>query len=166
MGANAAKGDEVAIVPLIGVNLNVHVHTLALDGVYEITRDGPSHFHPLAPPDDEEVAHVVAASDDEHVAHALGEVAPLGARFLEDRVDVAFLTRRRIGPLPVRGLLIARLVLLRLALLRTGLLLLLLLLLRSAGSRPFSAPPPSRGDREMTSAQAPRRRSSCSISRT
>ena len=37
------------------INLNCHVHTLTLDGVYEVSEDGPTRFHPLPPPDDEEV---------------------------------------------------------------------------------------------------------------
>jgi hypothetical protein len=44
------------------LNLNVHFHTLVLDGVYPITEAGPSRFHPLPPPDDGEVARVVTAT--------------------------------------------------------------------------------------------------------
>lgn len=42
------------------LNLNLHFHTLALDGVYEIRDGGAARFHPLPPPDDAEVARVVA----------------------------------------------------------------------------------------------------------
>ncbi len=41
------------------LNLNVHFHTLALDGVY-ITNRGEARFQPLPPPDDVEVAGVTA----------------------------------------------------------------------------------------------------------
>ena len=41
------------------INLNCHIHTLALDGVYPVSGHGPTRFHPLAPPDDEEVGRVV-----------------------------------------------------------------------------------------------------------
>jgi hypothetical protein len=42
------------------LNLNLHFHSLALDGVYEIRDAGAARFHPLPPPDDAEVARVVA----------------------------------------------------------------------------------------------------------
>jgi len=51
------------------INLNCHVHTLALDGVYEVSEDGPTRFHPLPPPDDEEVGRVVVG-----VAHKLAKL--------------------------------------------------------------------------------------------
>ncbi len=42
-------------------NLNVHFHSLVLDGVSEISDAGPTRFHPLPPPDDKEVDRVVVA---------------------------------------------------------------------------------------------------------
>ena len=51
------------------INLNCHVHTLALDGVYAVLGIGPIRFHPLPPPDDEEVARVVV-----RVAHQLAKL--------------------------------------------------------------------------------------------
>ena len=40
------------------LNLNVHFHSLVLDGVYAHEPSGSLHFHPLPPPDDAEVARV------------------------------------------------------------------------------------------------------------
>ncbi len=42
------------------LNLNVHFHTLTLDGVYEMQDGRRARFHPLPPPDDAEVARVTA----------------------------------------------------------------------------------------------------------
>ena len=42
-------------------NLNVHFHTLVLDGIYD-ARDG-MRFHPLSPPDDDEVERVTRLRD-------------------------------------------------------------------------------------------------------
>ncbi len=41
------------------VNLHVHFHTLALDGVFVAAPDGTLGFHPAAPPTDETVRRVV-----------------------------------------------------------------------------------------------------------
>ncbi|MBI4609737.1 MAG: transposase [Candidatus Rokubacteria bacterium] len=43
-----------------GLNLNVHFHTLALDGVFSEDPPGGLEFHPAPPPSDEEVARVLA----------------------------------------------------------------------------------------------------------
>ena len=43
-----------------GVQLNVHFHSLLLDGVFAETPDGTLEFHPATPPTDEEVARVLA----------------------------------------------------------------------------------------------------------
>lgn len=59
------------------LNLNVHFHSLLLDGVYERWPDGVLRFHPLPPPEDAEVERVV------------GQVARRIARLLE---------RRGLGP--------------------------------------------------------------------
>jgi hypothetical protein len=59
------------------LNLNVHFHSLVLDGVYESKPYEPPRFHPLPSPDDAEVARVV------------GQVARRIARLLE---------RRGLGP--------------------------------------------------------------------
>jgi Putative transposase len=40
--------------------LNVHAHTLALDGVFTEAADGTLRFHPAPPPTDAEVARLVA----------------------------------------------------------------------------------------------------------
>jgi hypothetical protein len=64
-GIRGGQRGAVTFVQRFGsaaANLNPHFHTLALDGVYEISRDGPTRFHPLPPPDAEEVARVVAAT--------------------------------------------------------------------------------------------------------
>ncbi len=54
-----AQWGAVTFVQRFGgaLNLNVHFHTLALDGVYG-TRQGQTRFHPLPAPDDVEVARV------------------------------------------------------------------------------------------------------------
>jgi len=60
LGRNA-KGGAVTFVQRFGdaLNLNVHFHALALDGVYSETEDGALLFHPAGPPSDDEVARVV-----------------------------------------------------------------------------------------------------------
>jgi hypothetical protein len=55
------------------LNLNVHFHSLLLDGVYAPGPDGALRFHPLAPPDNGEVERVV------------GQVAQRIARLLKRR---------------------------------------------------------------------------------
>jgi hypothetical protein len=40
------------------LNLNVHFHTLMIDGVYEIAPNGAAVFHPVPEPTDEEVTAV------------------------------------------------------------------------------------------------------------
>jgi hypothetical protein len=55
------------------LNLNVHFHSLVLDGVYARSEAEAPRFHALAPPDDAEVARVVR-----QIAHRL-------ARLLESR---------------------------------------------------------------------------------
>jgi hypothetical protein len=41
-----------------GLNLNVHFHTVAFDGVFGQAPAGALTFHPAIPPSDAEVAHV------------------------------------------------------------------------------------------------------------
>jgi len=55
------------------LNLNVHFHSLLLDGVYAPGPDGAFRFHPLPPPEDAEVERLV------------GQVARRIARLLERR---------------------------------------------------------------------------------
>jgi len=43
-----------------GLNLNVHFHTLVLDGVFAESETGLLRFHPTPPPSDEEVARLLA----------------------------------------------------------------------------------------------------------
>src|SRR5216110_3273555 len=43
-----------------GLQLNVHFHTLLLDGVFAAGEDGSLEFHAAEPPSDEEVAHLLA----------------------------------------------------------------------------------------------------------
>jgi hypothetical protein len=74
---NVARGQcgAVTFVQRFGdaLNLNLHFHSLVLDGVYETTPYGRPRFHPLPPPHDGEVARVV------------GQVAARIARLLERR---------------------------------------------------------------------------------
>ena len=61
---NIARGQcgAVSFVQRFGdaLNLNVHFHSLLLDGVYETSPYGSPRFHPLPPPEDAEVARVAA----------------------------------------------------------------------------------------------------------
>src|SRR6185295_10784545 len=43
-----------------GLQLNVHFHTLVLDGAFSHTRSGPLTFHPAPPLSDADVAHILA----------------------------------------------------------------------------------------------------------
>jgi len=43
-----------------GLNLNIHFHTLALDGVFSEDPTGALRFHPAPPPGDDEVARLLA----------------------------------------------------------------------------------------------------------
>jgi Putative transposase len=43
-----------------GLQLNVHFHTLVLDGVFSAARPGLLTFHPAPPPSDDDVARVRA----------------------------------------------------------------------------------------------------------
>jgi hypothetical protein len=53
-------GGAVTFVQRFGdaLNLNVHFHSLVLDGVYARSAEGGLRFHPLPPPDDAEVERV------------------------------------------------------------------------------------------------------------
>jgi Putative transposase len=43
-----------------GLQLNIHFHTVVLDGVFNEARPGHLTFHPAPPPSDEDVAQVLA----------------------------------------------------------------------------------------------------------
>ena len=43
-----------------GLQLNVHLHTRVLDGVFSDARPGGLTFHPTPPPSDEDVAQALA----------------------------------------------------------------------------------------------------------
>jgi len=59
-GIPRAQCGAVTFVQRFGdaLNLNLHFHSLVLDGVYAPGPDGRMRFHPLPPPDDAEVARV------------------------------------------------------------------------------------------------------------
>src|SRR5262245_16146401 len=78
-GVRGAQCGAVTFVQRFGgaLNLNVHFHTLVLDGAYAIDGSGSARFHALPPPDDAEVARVT------------GRVA---------RRILALLERRGLGP--------------------------------------------------------------------
>ncbi len=59
-GIGMFRSGAVTFVQRFGgaLNLNVHFHTLALDGVYVSRADGDARFLPLPAPDDAEVARV------------------------------------------------------------------------------------------------------------
>ena len=61
--ARGIPGGQTGTVTVIqrfgsGLQLNVHFHTLVLDGVF--SQPGPLVFHPAPPPSDDDVAHVLA----------------------------------------------------------------------------------------------------------
>jgi hypothetical protein len=61
-GVDGGQSGAVTFVQRFGsaVNLNVHFHTLVLDGVFTSAPEGgPPPFHPLAPPTDDQVAQVL-----------------------------------------------------------------------------------------------------------
>jgi hypothetical protein len=62
-GVHGCRGGAVAIIQRFGggLNLNVHVHALALDGVYVDEGRGPARFHVAAPPSDEEMDRLIGA---------------------------------------------------------------------------------------------------------
>ncbi len=59
-GVRRGQCGAVTFVQRFGdaLNLNVHFHSLVLDGVYEASPDGPVRLCPLPPPDDGEVEDV------------------------------------------------------------------------------------------------------------
>jgi hypothetical protein len=61
-GVHRGQCGPVTFVQRFGsaLNLNLHFHTLAFDGVFEVAAGGTPRFHPLPPPDEAEVARVVA----------------------------------------------------------------------------------------------------------
>jgi hypothetical protein len=102
--------------PRSGVNLNLHFHTLALDGVFSEDATGGLAFHAALPPSDAEVAEVLAtvrhrvrrllvrrglASGDDVTAPAdpLAEESPVLAGIAIASVQ----GRVALGPGPARG---------------------------------------------------------------
>jgi hypothetical protein len=65
-----------------GLQLNIHFHTLVLDGVFSETRPGHLTFHPAPLPSDEDVAHLLAT-----VRARVGRL--LARRHLEPADDTA-----------------------------------------------------------------------------
>ncbi len=59
-GRHHAQCGAVTFVQRFGdaLNLNIHFHSLVLDGVYASDANGRLRFHPLAPPEDAEVERV------------------------------------------------------------------------------------------------------------
>jgi Putative transposase/Transposase zinc-binding domain len=61
-GVKGAQGGAVTVIQRFGggLNLNVHFHTLVLDGVFAGTAEGSLEFHATAPPTDADVARLLA----------------------------------------------------------------------------------------------------------
>jgi hypothetical protein len=64
LGIPDGRSGAVTYIQRFGsaINLNVHFHTLALDGVFTSPSEGEVRFHPLPPPTDLEVARIVDAT--------------------------------------------------------------------------------------------------------
>ncbi len=71
-GLTRSQCGAVSFVQRFGdaIRLNVHIHSLLLDGVYAPDAMGSPRFYPLPPPDDAEVARV-AAQVAKRIAHLL-----------------------------------------------------------------------------------------------
>jgi hypothetical protein len=63
-GTTRGQCGAVSFIQRFGsaLNLNLHFHTLVLDGVYTRDAGAPSHFLPLPPPSADEVARVLAGT--------------------------------------------------------------------------------------------------------
>jgi hypothetical protein len=101
-GAPRGQCGSVTFVQRFGsaLNLNVHFHTLALDGVYTRDEGNATRFLPLPPPDPDEVARVLAGTarriarllasragdDDDALARDEPLLATLAAASLRSRV--------------------------------------------------------------------------------
>src|SRR5438067_1404724 len=61
-GAEGAQGGAVTVIQRFGggLNLNIHFHTLVLDGIFGETEMGSLEFHPAEPPTDADVARLLA----------------------------------------------------------------------------------------------------------
>src|SRR6266446_5179198 len=59
-GVRGAQGGAVTVIQRFGggLNLNVHFHTLVLEGVFAETETGSLEFHPAEPPTDADVARL------------------------------------------------------------------------------------------------------------
>jgi hypothetical protein len=63
LGIRDGQAGSVTVIQRFGggLNLNVHFHTLVLDGVFTENERGELRFHPAPPPSDEDVARLLAA---------------------------------------------------------------------------------------------------------
>ena len=61
-GVKGAQGGAVTVIQRFGggLNLNIHFHTLVLDGIFAETEMGSLEFHPAEPPTDADVARLLA----------------------------------------------------------------------------------------------------------
>ena len=85
--SHGIRGGQTGTVTAIrrfgsSLQLNVHFHTLVLDGVFSEARPGPLTFHPAPQPSDDDVAHVLAT-----VRARVGRL--LARRHLEPADDTA-----------------------------------------------------------------------------
>ncbi|MCL4686271.1 transposase [Myxococcota bacterium] len=119
-GVTRGQCGAVTVVQRFGdaLNLNVHFHSLLLDGVYAPGPDGALRFHPLPPPEDPEVERVVGQvarrivrllvhrglgpESDLTEADPLAEDQPLLAQLYGASVAGRIATGRRAGQRVVR----------------------------------------------------------------
>jgi hypothetical protein len=61
LGVREGRSGSLTVIQRFGgaINLNIHYHTLVLDGVFTTSAPDAVQFHPLPPPTDAEVAHLV-----------------------------------------------------------------------------------------------------------
>jgi hypothetical protein len=112
-GVRTGRGGGIAVLQRFGgsLNLNVHVHALVLDGVFERVQAGPLRFHPAPAPSATDMAEILATIvpavqrllrrhglEDEDVTDPFAEATPVLAGWAAASVEGLAMTgpeRRR-----------------------------------------------------------------------